>query len=453
MFKRRLQAMGWRIPILSRFAVGSSMHRLKAASVCNYLQALYLVRLIQNSSSDTAEAVMGRDVASWRPRRAPVQREDWEELLRCAVQAPANAPATSPGLPARLQRLHELPELVRSAAALFYAELLPLEVIARVCRVSAVDLATLLAAARRGLGHPQVETGGTTPGLLPLWRPCYREEIGLASLEQLAHPTPITVEHLEAQQRFDDGVSQELGAFKISGQRLAVYASALELDNRLEAQRPGERVDGTAAGHPTQPASRSPAADVAGVDPPTEDEEDETAEPPTRTARPLTILLAIGVGLIGTVVIAWFVISERMNSFAGAERVSALLDSADAMNGDEFEPVNTSARDLEDYFFLKHGLEHYAVPRELGELRTLGYRVVKFNGTDVAEIMVTGPKEALLFVFPAHDFGVRLPSGKWEIIQSERWVGGLRGDEEVCCLVAFRGTRGEMQAFLQSHFK
>ncbi|HEY0791430.1 MAG TPA: hypothetical protein VGD78_10245 [Chthoniobacterales bacterium] len=414
---------------------------MKPASVCDHLQALYLVRLIQTNSTGRAQAAVDRDLANWRAKLAQGRQEAWEELLRAAIQAPATPSGSSARLTGRLQHLHEWPEPARSAATLFYAELLPLDRIAKVCGVSPLELATLLATARRRLGDLRAET--MLPGLLALWRPCYREEPGLAGLEQPGYAAAGTAEKRAEQQRFDDGVSQELDALKISRQQLAAQAAALE--HEPEAQRRRDEGPGEAVAPPGQ----SPAVDAGEPSP----EGDDTEETSTRTARPRTILLAIGVGLVGTIIVAWFVIFEHMNSFPGAERVSELLDSANGLNGDEFEPVNTAARDLEDFFFLKHGLEHYTVPRELGELKTLGYRVVKFNGAEVAEIMVAGPKEALLFVFSAHDLGVKMPSDQWEIIQGERWVGALRGDEDVCCLVAFRGTRSEMQAFLQSRAK
>ena len=181
--------------------------------------------------------------------------------------------------------------------------------------------------------------------------------------------------------------------------------------------------------------------------------EDEPEEEPPRHAHRLTILIAIGIGLAGTIAIGWFIISERMNSFTGSERVSELLDSANNLNGDEFEPVNALAKDLEDYFFLKHGLEHYSVPKELGNLRAIGCRVAKLDGADVAEIMAVDAKETLLFLFQPKELGVKIKPGRWEIIQGEYWVGGLNGDGDVCCLVAFRGTRDDMRAFLRSTAK
>src|SRR5437016_2025196 len=143
------------------------------------------------------------------------------------------------------------------------------------------------------------------------------------------------------------------------------------------------------------------------------DQEDkENEESATRRARPRTILLAVGVGLAATVCMVIFLISDRLNTFDGADRITELLDSADNLTGDEFEPVATNAGDLEDWFFLKHGLEHYAVPKQFTGVKTVGCRVFKFNGATVAQIMAVADREILLYMFPSDDLGIKVRNGK-----------------------------------------
>jgi len=181
------------------------------------------------------------------------------------------------------------------------------------------------------------------------------------------------------------------------------------------------------------------------------DSEDEEEAP--RRARPRTILLAVGIGLIATVILLIFVISDRLNTFDGADRISDLLDSANNLNGDEFEPIDTTASNLEDWFFLKHGLEHYAVPKQFADIKTVGCRVFKFNGTTIAQIEAISNKKLLLYMFPADDLGIKIGNGKWEIIEADNWVGGLTGLNEICFLVALQGTKDEMRNFLGSRIK
>jgi hypothetical protein len=198
----------------------------------------------------------------------------------------------------------------------------------------------------------------------------------------------------------------------------------------------GQLQAGEAASKPSQ----------ADVD---KDDEDE----PPRRARPRTILIAVGVGIVATIVLLVFVITDRLTTFEGADRISDLLDSANNLNGDEFEPVETTAGDLEDWFFLKHGLEHYAVPKQFADLKTVGCRIFKFNGATVAQIEAISERKLLLYLFPADDLGIKVGNRHWEIVEADNWVGGLTGANDTCFVVAFQGTKGEMKEFLTQRGK
>jgi hypothetical protein len=179
-----------------------------------------------------------------------------------------------------------------------------------------------------------------------------------------------------------------------------------------------------------------------------DDEEREDQENAPRRARPRTILLAVGVGLLATICMVIFLISDRLNTFDGADQITQLLDTANNLTGDEFEPVATNAGDLEDWFFLKHGLEHYAVPKPFAGVKTVGCRVFKFNGATVAQIMAVADREILLYMFPSDDLGIKVRNGKWETVEGESWVGAVTGMNETCFLVAFKGNKSDMKAFL-----
>jgi len=176
-------------------------------------------------------------------------------------------------------------------------------------------------------------------------------------------------------------------------------------------------------------------------------EEEDPAESP-RLARPRTILFAVGVGLVATISMVIFLISDRLNSFEGADRLSELLESANTLTGDEFEAVETKAGDLQDWFFLKHGLEHYAVPKQFANIKTIGCRVFNFNGIPVAQIMAVTNKEILFYMFQSNDLGIKIGKGKWEIVEDEKWVGGATRISDTCFLVAFKGNKDEMKEFL-----
>lgn len=177
-----------------------------------------------------------------------------------------------------------------------------------------------------------------------------------------------------------------------------------------------------------------------------QEEEEQQVQP--RGAARRAIFFAVWIGLIATICMVPWVIMDQMNSFTGSDRIVQLLDSANGLKGDEFEPVEATARDLEDWFFLKHGLEHFAVPKEFADTKTIGCRVFKFNGTNVGQIMAVGDKDMLFYLFPSADLGVKVRKGKWAVVDGEKWVGGVTAVQDTCFVVAFQGTQDEMKKYL-----
>jgi hypothetical protein len=279
--------------------------------------------------------------------------------------------------------------------------------------------------------------------LFSLLRPGYEGTPELAALASEARAQIESSESLKRQIEFDDKLAQELSSLQLTDSQLGVFESLLS--------RPGFNPHSKASLIRTK---REQTSEESSQTPPevlpTEEEVEEDPEEPNRRARPRTILLAVGVGLVATVCMVIFLISDRMNSFEGADRISELLDSANNLTGDEFEAVETKAGDLQDWFFLKHGLEHYAVPKQFANIKTVGCRVFRFNGATVAQIMAVTDKEILLYMFPSNDLGIKIRKGKWEIVEADNWVGGVTGINDTCFLVAFKGNKDEMKEFLSS---
>jgi hypothetical protein len=267
--------------------------------------------------------------------------------------------------------------------------------------------------------------------LFPLLRPAYESTPELSALASQVRAGTAS-DDLRRQTAFDDAVAQELSSLKLADSQIGQFESLLFHSN------------------PVTKTSRGESSTSLSEVPPrkSETEEEEEDEEPTKRARPRTILLAVGVGLVATVCMVIFLISDRMNSFEGADRISELLASANTLTGDEFEAVETKAGDLEDWFFLKHGLEHYAVPKQFANTKTVGCRVFKFDGATIAQIMAVTDKEVLLYIFPSRDLGIKIRKGKWEIVEDDKWVGGATGNNDSCFLVAFKGKKDDMKEFL-----
>jgi hypothetical protein len=189
------------------------------------------------------------------------------------------------------------------------------------------------------------------------------------------------------------------------------------------------------------------------------DKEEEKEEEPPR-ARTLTILAAVGIGIIATIaLVAYMVWDQTNNSFRGADQVTELLNSADKLTGDEFEKVEIKTANLKDWFFLKSDMRWFAVPKEFADTPALGCRVFKFKGDDIAQILVKDEilakddKVVLIFVFHPADFGVKIRKGKWIIIDGENWVGDVIAVEDCCFMVAFKGKHSDMQQYQDTKFR
>jgi hypothetical protein len=279
--------------------------------------------------------------------------------------------------------------------------------------------------------------------LFSLLRPAYENTPELAGLASQARAEPETSDSLRRQIEFDDKIAQELSALKLNDSQASAFARLLSqsgMNSKSIHERTTKPAETRQQSSPSASAARTKREE-------NKNEEEEEAEP-TRRARPRTILFAVGVGLIATVCMVIFLISDRMNSFEGADRIGELLDAANNLTGDEFEAVETKAGDLQDWFFLKHGLEHYAVPKQFANIKTVGCRVFKFDGATVAQIMAVTDKEMLLYMFPSSELGIKVRKGKWEIVEDDKWVGGVTGINDTCFLVAFKGTKDDMKEFL-----
>jgi hypothetical protein len=281
--------------------------------------------------------------------------------------------------------------------------------------------------------------------LLSLFRPAYESAPELAEAASQARAEPESSEILKRQIDFDNKVAEELSDLKLTDAEARVFGSLLA---------PGSEPIPTAAAasvsneSPGVPSTRKPRSSGIGEEEDSDEEEEEEEEEPVKHAPRRTILFAVGVGLVATVCMVIFLISDRLNSFEGADHISELLDSANSLTGDEFEAVETRAGDLQDWFFLKHGLEHCAVPKQFADAKTVGCRVFKFDGADVAQIMAVTDKELLLYMFQPNDLGIKIHKGKWEIVEASNWVGAVTGLHDICFLVAFKGNKDEMKEFL-----
>jgi hypothetical protein len=326
--------------------------------------------------------------------------------------------------------------------------------------------------------------------LLPLVRPIYETQGEIADAKRAISESPDLRSQLEHQTQFDDQIVTALQTIALSDQQIE------QLENLLVDNSATESVEAPLSIDPViQPVEvpsppvpdpiplQVPAAVAATVvpgiltphepPPPRETKEEAKTEQPAAPAeakeaaageeekeeeppraRTVTIMAAVGIGIIATIALVAYMVWDQMtNGFSGRDQVAELLETANTLSGDEFEAVNTTTANLKDWFFLKSDMHWFAVPKEFADTPTLGCRLSKFKGVDIGEILAKDDREVLMFLFHPADLGVKIKKGKWAIVDGETWEGAVTAVEDCCFVVAFKGKHSDMQEYLNKKVK
>lgn len=162
-------------------------------------------------------------------------------------------------------------------------------------------------------------------------------------------------------------------------------------------------------------------------------------------------ILAIAIALAVIAVIAWIKFDEQMHAFPGTSTAKKLLSVAGATRPSQFEPMQTDAGTLGDLFFMKYRLDHYDVPLEFSQQRTIGVRV--FDDDEAGRVAQIGvaEKRMQLFLFPARrnsKTGQPEEFEGWRYIEQEGWIGAVRARKGVLFMAAVRGPKKDLAHFL-----
>jgi hypothetical protein len=170
-----------------------------------------------------------------------------------------------------------------------------------------------------------------------------------------------------------------------------------------------------------------------------------------RTARhPAILATALAVLVLAGIAIFYFV--ERLHEFPGSETAQKLLVYANTTRHYQFDPLNTDAINLGDYFFMKSQLEHYDVPMRFADFRARGARVFDDeDGHRVAQV-VLAEKGVQFFLYPAERTAARAASkgGRqvWRYLEGDGWAGAVQERDGVCFMIAMHGTEEELRSYL-----
>lgn len=171
----------------------------------------------------------------------------------------------------------------------------------------------------------------------------------------------------------------------------------------------------------------------------------KTARHPAILATVLAVLVMTGIGV--------FFFVERLHEFPGSETAKRLLVFANATRRYQFEPLNTDAINLGDYFFMKSQLEHYDVPMQFADFRARAVRVFDDeDGHRVAQV-VLAENGVQFFLYPADKTAGHFtpkPGNRpaWDYVEAENWAGAVLERDGVCFMIAMHGTEKELRTYL-----
>jgi hypothetical protein len=162
-------------------------------------------------------------------------------------------------------------------------------------------------------------------------------------------------------------------------------------------------------------------------------------------------VLAISIALVVIAGVFVFNLVGRLNDFPGSATARKLLTVAGSTRPVMLDPVSTEAGTLSDLFFMKHGLEHYDVPEEFADFRTIGCRVFDDEESRrIAQIWVA-EKRMQFFLFPAErdsKTGAILRFPGWRYVHQEGWVGAVTEHSGVCFMAALQGREKDLEPYL-----
>jgi len=162
-------------------------------------------------------------------------------------------------------------------------------------------------------------------------------------------------------------------------------------------------------------------------------------------------VLAISIAVVVIAGVSVFQVLSRLNDFPGSATARKLLTVAASTRPVMLDPVSTEAGTLSDLFFMKYGLEHYDVPEEFADFRTIGCRVFEDEESRrIAQIWLA-EKRMQLFLFPAERNAKsgavqRFPG--WRYVSQEGWVGAVKEQSGVCFMAAVRGKETDLAPYL-----
>ncbi len=130
-------------------------------------------------------------------------------------------------------------------------------------------------------------------------------------------------------------------------------------------------------------------------------------------------MVAVGFAFLVLVGLIVWIVMGNGGIFGGMAEVQKLARTGDNAGIEQFEPVETAAGTLGDWFVMQ-GFDGFRVPRGFENAKVVGVRLFDYENVPVAVAAIAEPR-SFIYVFRAEPLGLSLKEGEWRV---ETYNGG-----------------------------
>lgn len=158
-------------------------------------------------------------------------------------------------------------------------------------------------------------------------------------------------------------------------------------------------------------------------------------------------IFTVAIAFLVLVAFGVWVLLGQLDTFSGLQELEEVARIGDSSNMNQFEPLETTAGTLDDWFVMKE-FDGFVVPPGFEDAPVVGVRILNYENQPIAVAAVAEPR-SFFYVFDAHPFSFSLPEGEWRVVEypgghvlAATQIGN-RG-----FMITMKGSRDEMERFL-----
>lgn len=175
-----------------------------------------------------------------------------------------------------------------------------------------------------------------------------------------------------------------------------------------------------------------------------------TARSPRRNWLRDPAMVAVAFAFIVLLALVGWIVWGSGGIFGGMAEVEKLAIMGDRARIDQFEPVETTAGTLGDWFVMQ-GFDGFQVPPGFEGAKVVGVRLFDYENVPVA-VAAVGEPRSFMYVFQADPLGLSLDEGEWRFVEYNdgRSVLAVRQLGPVAFMTTMTGDREKIIEYVRT---